>query len=122
MIPNFKEIIDLVKKGATIEAQEKIMELREATIKLQQENSELLEKVKVLEKIIDKKLSMKFESPFYYANGDNVPHCPRCWEVNHKAIHYPAPFNNVDGPNYTCPQCKTVITHPQRQRQRQTTY
>ena len=112
MIPNYKEIIDLVKKGATIEAQEKIMELREAAMELQQENIELQKKVKGLEEIIDKKRSMKFNSPFYYADGDNIPHCPRCWEVDHKAVHFPTPFNSMAGPSHTCPQCETNIIHP----------
>ena len=29
MIPNYKDIVELIKKGATVEAQEKIMELRD---------------------------------------------------------------------------------------------
>jgi len=46
MIPTYKEIIELIKKGATIEAQEKIMELRESAIELQSENIELKQKSK----------------------------------------------------------------------------
>jgi len=72
MIPTYKEIIELIKKGATIEAQEKIMELRESAIELQSENIELKQKVRDLEEIINKKLSMKFDSPFYYAEGDKI--------------------------------------------------
>ena len=114
MIPNYKEIIDLIKKGATIEAQEKIMELRETMIELQQENIELQQKVKHLEEIINKKLLMNFKTPFYYMNGDSIPHCPRCWEVDHKAVHFPTPFNSAAGTSYTCPQCNTNIIHPRR--------
>lgn len=113
MIPNYKEIVDLVKKGATIEAQEKIMELREVTMEFQQENIELQKRVKELEEIVSKKQSMKFKSPFYYVDGDDIPHCPRCWEVDHKAVHYPAPLNYTEGPYYNCLQCKISITHPQ---------
>lgn len=36
--PNYKDIIELIKKGSTIEAQEKIMELREGALALQEEN------------------------------------------------------------------------------------
>lgn len=39
--PSYKEIVALLKKGATIEAQEKIMELREAALELQEENVRL---------------------------------------------------------------------------------
>jgi len=48
-LPPYKDIIELIKKGATIEAQEKIMELREAAIQLQEENLSLRQRVKELE-------------------------------------------------------------------------
>ncbi len=44
-IPNIKEIFDLIKKGATLEAQQKIVELKENMISLQEENIKLKEKV-----------------------------------------------------------------------------
>ena len=114
MLPKYKDIVDLLKKGSTIEAQEKIMELREAAIELQEENIELKQQVKELNEILEKKNNMKFLTPFYYAEGDDVPHCPRCWEVDHKAVHLPAPFNSGSGPSYTCPECDTSIVHPRR--------
>lgn len=43
-MPSYKDIVDLIKKGATIEAQEKIMELREAAVELQDENISLRQK------------------------------------------------------------------------------
>jgi len=44
-LPNYKDIVELLKKGATIEAQEKIMELREAALELQEENISLKNQV-----------------------------------------------------------------------------
>ena len=41
MIPNIKEIFELIKKGATLEAQQKIIELKETVISLQEESLEL---------------------------------------------------------------------------------
>jgi hypothetical protein len=55
LLPNYKDIIDLLKKGASIEAQEKIMELREGAIALQEENSKLKERIKELESELNKK-------------------------------------------------------------------
>ena len=49
LLPNYKDIVDLIKKGSTIEAQEKIMELREGALGLQEENLELKAKIKDLE-------------------------------------------------------------------------
>ena len=46
MLPKYKDIVDLIKKGATVEAQEKIMELREAAVNLQDEVHELREKIR----------------------------------------------------------------------------
>jgi len=44
-LPSYKDIVDLLKKGATIEAQEKIMELRESALELQEENINLKNQV-----------------------------------------------------------------------------
>ena len=49
MLPKYKDIIDLIKKGSTIEAQEKIMSLREGALELQEENQELKSKIRELE-------------------------------------------------------------------------
>jgi len=65
-LPNYKDILDLLKKGATIEAQEKIMELREATLGFQEENINLKNQVLELQEKVRKFESFKGEP------------CPRC--------------------------------------------
>jgi len=37
-LPSYGEIMDLVKKGLTLEAQEKVIQLRESALELQAEN------------------------------------------------------------------------------------
>ncbi len=49
MLPRYKDIVGLLKKGSTIEAQEQIMSLREGALELQEENHELKTKVCELE-------------------------------------------------------------------------
>ena len=49
IFPNYKDIIELIKKGSTLEAQELIQELREAAMELQEENLALRARVKELE-------------------------------------------------------------------------
>ena len=44
-LPNYKEIVELIKKGSTVEAQGKIMELREATVDLKVESSNFLQAI-----------------------------------------------------------------------------
>ena len=64
--PSYKDIIELIKAGATIEAQEKIMELRQAALDIQEENINLRNRVNELEsKLKD------------FADNPGDP-CPRC--------------------------------------------
>jgi hypothetical protein len=48
LIPDYKDIAELLKRGLTIEAQEKIMELRVGALGLQEENLKLREQVRDL--------------------------------------------------------------------------
>jgi len=49
-LPKYKEIMELIKKGATLEAQEKIMELRESALELQDQNLEQKAEIRALKK------------------------------------------------------------------------
>ena len=49
MLPRYKDIVELLKKGSTLEAQEQIMSLREGALELQEENQELKSKIRELE-------------------------------------------------------------------------
>jgi len=105
-IPSYSEIVSLIKKGATIEAQEKIMELRESCVMLQDEAHALKEKVKGLEDALRFKGVLQFRAPFYFQEGDDCPYCPRCWEKERNAIHL-APEKNQTGIRLRgCPECK----------------
>jgi intein-encoded DNA endonuclease-like protein len=53
LLPNYKDIVELIRKGSTIEAQKKILELNEAVLKLQEENLALRQRVKALEEAKD---------------------------------------------------------------------
>lgn len=116
MIPKYGEIVDLIKKGSTLEAQEKIMELREAVVALEEDNSNLRRQVRELEEKLSFQESLRFESPFYYAQDDSVPYCPRCWEVDRKAVHLPPPSQVMAGTRYDCVECKTMYIHPRANR------
>lgn len=93
-IPSYSQIIDLIKKGATLEAQEQIMQLREAALRLQEENIELkqelqanLQKVAELEKRLAERASLRHVPPVYYAEGDPTPLCPLCVESGDQRTH-----------------------------------
>ena len=97
--------------------QERIAALELEYAELEELNHELQKRIMELEAIIrhDKTPVMKFESPFYYAENDKVPHCPRCWEVDKKAVHFPPPHMCGSGPVYTCQQCNKRFIYPHSQ-------
>ncbi|NOQ88316.1 MAG: hypothetical protein GQ550_05275, partial [Gammaproteobacteria bacterium] len=75
MIPKYKDIVELIKKGSTLEAQEKIMELREAVMETQEENHALKNRINELEAELAYKATVTFKHPFYYEDGDDHPLC-----------------------------------------------
>lgn len=86
-LPTYKEIIELLKKGATVEAQEQIMELREAVITLQEENFELRNKIRKLDEKLRIKGQLKFSRNVYWSHEGQAkdgPFCPRCFDIDQK--------------------------------------
>lgn len=110
-LPSYKEIVDLIKKGATFEAQEQIMALREAAIELQEENLALRERVKVLEEQQKIKAQAEFDGSVYWlVEGANRmgPFCQRCLDVDQKLVR----LQDWDEDVWVCHACKM---HPPRQ-------
>lgn len=105
LMPNFKDIVELVKKGSNLEAQEKIMELREYVIEVQEENFKLKTEVEEIRSNAELSSKLTFTRPFYYMQNDETPYCPKCWENDNKAIHLFEKF----GVRFDCPQCKTIF-------------
>jgi len=97
LVDNAKIIADLVKKGVTIDLEEKIMSLRQEALEMQEENVEL--KIKNLElrkKIDDLKQNIKDNDHFVYENhyywrltddGKDGPYCQKCYEDKQKKVH-----------------------------------
>jgi hypothetical protein len=95
MIPSYKDIVELIKKGATVEAQEKIMELREGALELQEENVVLKANIKELEDKLGIQGNLEFENGIYWlweedAAGDFTikagPFCQHCYDDETKLI------------------------------------
>ncbi|HYA20452.1 MAG TPA: hypothetical protein VEG25_07400, partial [Burkholderiales bacterium] len=60
MLPRYQDIVELIKKGATVEAQEKIMELREMALELQEENVNLKSQVNELQQALKLKEQLRW--------------------------------------------------------------
>ncbi len=106
-LPNYKDIIELIKAGATIEAQERIMELRQAALDLQEENIQLRNQVAELDSRV-KELER--------VDGEPCPRCrKRTWIVESSE---PDPmFGDLGGSRrkYKCTDCgltETVLITP----------
>lgn len=95
MIPNYKDIVELIKKGATVEAQEKIMELREGVLELQEENAALKAQIRELAEKLKIQGQLEFEESVYWLweedeSGDFTvktgPYCQHCYDDQTKLI------------------------------------
>ena len=82
-LPSYKDIFELIKKGSTLEAQEKIIELREAALEFQNENLELKDRIKDLESALLLKDSLQWQKP-YYIDRDHPENkfCQKCYDVD----------------------------------------
>ena len=127
MIPNYKDIVELIKKGATVEAQEKIMELREGALELQEENTALKTQVRELEEKLKIQGQLEFVEGVYWLweedeAGDFTiktgPYCQHCYDDEMKLIRLQkVPVDDYDPSTgtvqksirlyYTCYKCKS---------------
>ena len=96
-IPSTSAIIELIKTGATIEAQEKIMELRLAALEAQEENIDLRNTVTGLEARIAE------------LENDTGEPCPKCrkkaWVVESSQPHRSLGDLGVINRVYKCSEC-----------------
>lgn len=102
-LPKYKDIIDLIKKGSTLEAQEKIIELREAALDMQEENISLKEENIKLKAIFKKNENLYFDGKVYWLkDGDEKegPFCPKCHDVKDMNVRM-----HKDGSGYWCYSC-----------------
>ena len=111
MLPKYKDIMDLIKKGSTIEAQEKIIELREGAIELQDENIELRQQIKQLEDKLKIKENLEYLKPSYWlVNGENKdgPYCQKCYDVDKTLVRLQGGNND----RWHCRSCGSSYTGP----------
>jgi len=60
-----------------------------------------------LQEMLDQKSEFTSRNGVYYKEGDKMPFCSRCLEVDHRMVHLS--FNvaaSYGGGRYECPQCK----------------
>jgi hypothetical protein len=99
-VPSGKEIVDLIKGAITIEAQEKIMQLREAALALQEENLQLRRQLRDAEHKLEIR-ALTFEGGVYWKDSPPArrggPFCQPCCDVQNKVVRLHDYLNSYAG-------------------------
>jgi hypothetical protein len=111
-LPSYSQIADLLKKGATLEAQEQIMKLREAAIELQEENLKLREEIKRLREEKELATNLQFEGHVYWLLKDgerNGPFCAACYDEHHRLSRLHDGRRYVSQTRWVCIVCNRAF-------------
>ena len=89
VLPDFKEIVDLIKKGSTMEAQEAVMKYREEILDRRNEVIQLKKENEELKAKLDLRSKVKWEEPYYFIESEGErdgPFCQRCYDKTSSLI------------------------------------
>ncbi len=102
------ELVELLKKGATLEAQEGIMALRQAALDLQDENLSLRGKLRELEEQVRLREELEWDGSVYLrCEPDGTTKsffCPRCKDADSKLVRLQAADSRTSR-HWHCPNC-----------------
>lgn len=119
-IQGIREIADLVRKYNDYPLYEKIVHLQEQLIDLSTERGQLRDENEVLKEQLEQRSRTTFRNPYYYAEGDDVPLCPRCYETSGSSlrVHLTHPAVEMqNGYGRVCRGCKWFFLEgPERPR------
>ncbi len=119
-IQGIREIADLVRKYNDYPLYEKIVHLQEQLIDLSTERGQLRDENELLKEQLDHRIHTSFRNPYYYAEGDEVPLCPRCYETSNGSlrVHLTHPAAEMEnGLGRVCRSCKWFFLEgPERPR------
>lgn len=104
MLPTYKDIVDLIQKGQTLKAQEKIMELSEANLNLREENQRLKSENQKLQERLTIRDNLVLENSACWLEKDGKregPYCQPCWDDKNKLIRL-----QEDSYAFHCRVCK----------------
>ncbi len=107
LIENVKDAADLAKKIGDIELYRKIVHLEGEVMELTREKRQAEQGTEELEENLALREKMRFQQPFYFQEGDQVPFCPRCFEKDKSAVHLFLEINRADLKRWDCHECKS---------------
>lgn len=86
-IATIKNISELIKKYNDLDLMKEIVSLQQEVFDLKAENLQLREQVAKLS--TKEKMVRREPHGYYYKDAEDVPHCPKCWEADGKAVTLP---------------------------------
>ena len=101
----------MLQKAGNIELYEKLLAYYENSIKIAEENNNLREKIKKLEKELEIKGQLRFENDIYWLEEEGEkegPFCPRCYDGKKTLMH----LVQAGSPDfYKCPdrECGFIV-------------
>jgi len=115
IIDNAKDLYELAKTGATPELQQKLMELREEALALQEENLNLRMHIQELEQKASSRDEIFFEGEAYWrkhvngngGGGKDGPFCQKCFDTQGKLVRLQSATHMVACRDWLCVVCKT---------------
>lgn len=104
-------LVELAKKGMTIEQQERIMELRAAVLNAQEENLQLRAELSDLKRVAAEREQMEFDGAIYWrtlpGGQKEGPFCQRCYDADAKLVRLQSIAGSYFG-DWECAECDKI--------------
>jgi hypothetical protein len=111
-IATIKNISELVKKYNDLDLMKQIVDLQQEVFDLKAENLTLKEQISKLN--TKEKIVRREPFGYYYKDGEDVPHCSKCWEGDGKAVTLPSPSEHGSYIGRRCRVCNFLHVEGKR--------
>jgi hypothetical protein len=105
VIEDATELVGLIKRVGDADLYRRIVKLEGEVIDLTRDKRLAQERIAELERTLKFRDELEFREPFFWAKGDTVPYCPRCWEEKRIAVHITYSHKNSYGEYWDCKSC-----------------
>jgi|SRR5215469_5196260 hypothetical protein len=105
ILENAKEIVSAIQEINNPDLYKRLLALHSDIVGLLEENIQLRDENRELKEKIHLKGVMKFQEPFWYQEGDEMPYCPGCWESDMQPVHVIVEWQDAGKTSWRCPLC-----------------
>lgn len=107
IIDNAKELADLIQKAGNTDLYRRIVELQGEVVSLAGKNVQLETDLATAKSLLAQRAQMQYRDSYYWVAGDEVPFCPKCWEVDRIQTHLSPIKKMASGDERLCHNCNT---------------